>query len=529
MLSPSPTLRWSLVHASISVALLTLAGTIVVLWKQVTPLPLMADDVLSLIQACRLTSLEYGTLYHLGYCGIRRLVPDPLLAFDVKQSTVLFAMVVVMFRFARVTNAGYVASAGITLWFTMTLTSVNGTSLVALLVFMLGYIVAVSHPRWLWHIHCTTIGCAFLVRSEYLLVAVGSVVLLWFVRPREEESIDRRTALTSALTVVVLLAFLLVASRAYSSRNPNYIPREWLAFGQHYAANAKEVRGEMGDSGMEWTYFVGRSFPTSNSVMGAAMENPAAFSWHVTWNISKYFVPALQSLFVPRGSSTLQFSLLCCIIPVVAYGLLHYKVSRYSDVMLLSIVFVPFYSSLVVRPKSDYLLPFVPITIVFIASGLKRIREHRWLITQHYPIILLILTTVAAFYQINSLLDTNNTRTGSVSSIISELRVIGNTQPIRLYSSWYADRICGLAQTPSCWASNFVNHQRPGTQLEESPGQLLRRARPVFVLVGPDWSGFNLVRNDAELQKLLVAPDRHGCTQLLHTNDGYRLLHCAAQ
>ena len=503
-------------------------------WSQSMPLPLMADDVISLVQACRLTSIESGTLYHLAYCGIVALTKDYLLAFSVKQLAMLIMIALLCYRLLRAYTIRPALAITLTLWLMTAQLRIHGTAYAALLLVLLGALFMRYRQPFAWLLLIFTLFIAFFIRSEFLigLYATALVALIaarrvsW--RQRQHRVFWQRIAVL-AIACALLCTGLFVASRLYSAQVPGYISLEWRAFGQHYALNYAEANHIAGEPGIEWEQIVQLSFPKSRSFFQAMIENPGAVLWQIGYNLRYYLGPALAGLLIPAERSWLSAVAALLILFTMLVFFSRRSISQRTHLApLLVFGTIPIFGLLMIQPTTEYLLPLVPLLLLLIGLELED-----WIISKNWPSNILIMLLLCAIIAMASI------------RIEAEIRVLGSsqvplrvallsmraeaqrkpTQPVRVMASWYADRICGLMQPQACVARNLLPTDTPVAP-QQSAASLFGGGQTDWLIVGPDWQRLGSIQSDPVLREWSLELPTHGCQLAFESRECFFVYDC---
>lgn len=504
------------------------------LWSQSMPLPLMADDVMSLVQACRLTSIEYGTLYHLAYCGVVRLAADPLLAFQIKQLGVLALLAVLVYRLLRAYSIRRAVAISLVLCFLTVHMRIQDSAYAALLLVLLGALFMRYRQPFAWLLLIFTLCIAFLIRSEFLigLYATAVVALIaarrvsW--RQREHRVFWQRIAVL-AIACALLCTGLFVASGLYSAQAPSYISPEWRAFGQHYALHYAEANQIAGEPGIEWEQIVRLSFPKSSSFFQAMIENPGAVLWQIGYNLRHYLGPALAGLLIPAERSWLSA---VAALPILFTMLVFFSRRSTSQQTHLAplLIFgsIPIFGLLMIQPTTEALLPLLPLLLLLLGLELED-----WLISSNRLSNLLIMVLLCAIIAMAAIRAEAEIRVLGSPQLPLRLALLNMraeaqrkpAQPVRVMASWYADRSCGLMQPQACVAHNLLPTDAP-VVAQQSAASLFGAGQTDWLIVGPDWQRLSRIQSDPILGQWWLALPQHGCQLAFESREGFFVYDC---
>jgi hypothetical protein len=482
----------------------------VAVWTHRAPLPLLADDMAYLVDACRLATpaaLEWGPGYAAVYCALRQVFADPLHAFWAKQALVPLAGGALVYGLGLRFRLGPVLAPLAALWCVLALLAINGTVEVAFLLGLLACLCAASETRWGWIGFFVLVGLGFLVRVEYLVVIVSALALL--LRGRDP---GRRGGLASGGLVLAACLFLAAKAGAVGGS------RGWFAFGQQFAVNYAEAHHLELDPLAEWRRVTGQAFPESASIGEALRENPRLAGWHVGYNAFVRLPRALAAVLVPVPSfvpwvAWRGFLAAAVMLMVPLAGVVAARAGRLDGQLfapLLALATVPLVT-LIFRPQARHLLPVLPLVVAVAGAGLSPGREARdgRLVSVLRPALACVLLLGLASAWVSLALAPSPR--ASLSGWIDELRREDRPRPVRLAASWYADRACGLVG-PHCQAVG-LDDLVDGHDADD-------------VLIGPDWAARSDVQGDPRLRALLARPEAFGCTGDPPTAEGFRLLRC---
>ena len=366
-------------------------------------------------------------------------------------------------------------------------------------------------------------GLAALVRPEYLVGIVAALVLL-FRRPDGDAARRRGQMAGAAVLVGCLVLFWRPA--------PAETGRSWFAFGQQFAVNYAEAHGLPGDPLSNWRRITSRAFPASASIPEAVVENPRMAAWHLGYNVVVRVPRALARLLLPLpsfvvwpflGVEVLGATVVAAILLAAGAGAVRARRRGQPHLAPLLALAVVSSVSLVFRPQSRHFLPVLPLAVVLAGTGLLSPpaagARGAWSALKLFlgALLLLGLASPWAFWALAP-----ERREASMAGWIRGLRQRAASRPVRLLSSWYADRVCALVG-PNCRAVSLdaeADHRR-------SLSDFIDQQEVDTVLVGPDWEGREDVQRDARLRLFLSRPGDFGCTAT-PASEGFRLVSCVA-
>lgn len=143
--------------------------------------------------------------------------------------------------------------------------------------------------------------------------------------------------------------------------------RDAWAFGQHYALNVALASGADPTAAFDaWQPAVRRDFDGTPSVLGAAIERPGRFLWHVGQNVRH--APLVGTMFAPPGARPLARWAAEAVLAIVAViGILRLLVLRDTATVAACCAFLPAaIASLAYHPRVHYA---IPTALVALASG----------------------------------------------------------------------------------------------------------------------------------------------------------------
>jgi hypothetical protein len=230
---------------------------------------------------------------------------------------------------------------------------------------------------------------ASLVRLEFVLALILVSLLLLGLdwrRSRLRQSISWRKAYGPALLIGLLL--MISIQRAGPSHTP--LERSWGAFEQHYAWGYQERHPEWNvDFWFKYDEAIQRSFGNAQSIGEAAVNNPREMLTHIVWNV-RWLPDAFGEVLSPLPGAG-------WVLVVLALGALGLVVSgntyrvtgqqflrqrlqsilnqRYSLlVAVMACTWLPlFLSTLLIRPRTIYLLPVLPTVLLLVGVGVSTI------------------------------------------------------------------------------------------------------------------------------------------------------------
>jgi hypothetical protein len=307
---------------------------------------------------------------------------------------------------------------------------------------------------------------------------------------------------------------------------PTAKDRSWVAFGQHFTLNYQQFHQLPGEPWSEWERFVAQEFPTSQSVVAAAQENPQAFIWHLSYNglrrlpggIIMAVLPTVLHADSAAKNVLLGGPIVVGLIGLAVLGRWKGPPLHRSARPLLALSVIPL-ASLLVMPKARHLLPWVPLLGVLAAWGLQ------WLLTQPPPWrslaavlaggLLLIGTVGTLVHFLPGFADTQPSMRTAIGVLRQEAT---QEQPVRLLTAFGGERICALVGSDRCvpltWTASDV------------PSAYATRHEPNWILVSPDWNQRTIIQNDPPMRAFLAAPEPFGCHAELVTQRGVALLRC---
>jgi hypothetical protein len=443
-MGPSSTPRAALVP--IVAALLAVAT--LVSWTLRAPFPLLNDDVAYLGSACAmasLDSLEWGPAYAAAYCALRKVVPDPFVAFWLKQAMVLLLGGVLVAAVGRRHGLGPVVAPLAGLWCVLALLSPNGTLESAFVLCLGACLCASSDTPVGWAGFFLLMGFAFLVRTEYV-IGIAAALALVVGRGYRRPPAVRGAALAG---ILVLASCLALAWGARGDRG-----RSWFAFGQQFAVNHSEAFGTSTDPLVDWPRIAAQSFPASDSILEAARENPRVFFWHVRYNLSVRVPRALARLLLPvpfaanwpsPWAAGLGAGAMIAVLAAAFGGARQTRSpSGPSLVPLMALTAIPLVS-LVFRPQARHLLPLLPLLVVLAGRALGAPFRGGGLAALRAACACLLLGGLAAPWATWAMTAPDR----ALEARLRVLREAARTRPVRVRASWYADRICALVG-PRC-------------------------------------------------------------------------------
>jgi hypothetical protein len=329
---------------------------------------------------------ESSPLYPMWYRLLSVFEPDRLHLYFTNWYLLTAGLPIVLYALARRSGAPLASAAAIAVaW------SVSGAGMTwpfvtkfAALLIAIGALAATFARNSALEaaaVGSVTLSLASYARAELTMFAFGltAVVVLWAVGSVATARTGRWRGLTFAAIALAVAALLRLRFGDTGTGN-----RAYFAFAQHYALNVIEDQHLPIDPWTNWYTFATKAFPTATTVGGALKENPSAFVWHVTRNVTT-LPNTLTELFRPlryvpvpiRNVVTLAFD------AALASGILGFvffrsrrpgRVRRW--LLLLGLVAASAaLSILVVYPREHYVLPMCFLGTAAAAAGGGRISE----------------------------------------------------------------------------------------------------------------------------------------------------------
>jgi hypothetical protein len=326
----------------------------------------------------------YYALFHTAFGNA-----GPFMVYLAHRTVTLFLVLGLLYSLLRVVLPAAVAwllaacsivlSAGLTNSFV-----VHVFLLVPLLV---AYRAALSNSPYRNSIIILGLLVASLVRLEFVLTLIPVLVLLLGLDWRRAclgQSVSWRKAYGPALLAGWLLMIMIL--RAGPSHTP--LERSWGAFEQHYAWGYQERHPEWNvDFWFKYDEAVRRSFGNAQSISEAAVNNPREMLTHIIWNV-RWLPDAFSGVLSPlSGAGWVMIVWVLGIVGLVVIGLTYRATGRKSLrqhlqsildkrysllIIVIACTWLPlFLSTLLIRPRTIYLLPVLPTALLLVGVGVS--------------------------------------------------------------------------------------------------------------------------------------------------------------
>lgn len=233
-------------------------------------------------------STEWGPLYTQWYKFILFILPDRITAlyFNHLALALLFAGTLYAFTYYLNLPTGYGFFIAIAAILTGIIAVDIRVGLLALIVLILTFLVVVrlqSVPAK-WFAAATGALITAYIRPEFwltfLLLASTLLVVLWRAN---------RTPILHRIGYALGLGGLFVVCALSFGVIELGSKRSWVAFGQHFAANAVIWSGSNLDPWTDWRQITQQTFGNADSIGTAAFNNPRALIAHVA--VNSFFMP----------------------------------------------------------------------------------------------------------------------------------------------------------------------------------------------------------------------------------------------
>lgn len=233
-------------------------------------------------------STEWGPLYALWYKIILFILPDRVTAlyFNHLALALLFAGALYTFTYYLSLPAEYGFLIAIAAILTGIIAVDIRVGLLAMIVLILTFIAVVRlrsvHAKWF--AAAAGVLITAYIRPEFwltfLLLAVILLVVLWRAS---------RTPILHRIGYALGLGGLFVVGALSFGIIEIESKRSWVAFGQHFAANAVIWSGSNLDPWTDWRQITQQTFGNADSIGTAAINNPRALIAHVA--VNSFFMP----------------------------------------------------------------------------------------------------------------------------------------------------------------------------------------------------------------------------------------------
>jgi hypothetical protein len=227
---------------------------------------------------------------------------------------------------------------------------------------------------------------AGLVRSEFVLALIP-VSLLLLGHDWRQSRLGRPTSWRKAYVPAMLAGLLLIPIlRAGPSHTP--LERSWGAFEQHYAWGYQERHPEWNvDFWFKYDEAIQRSFGNARSISEAAINNPREMLTHIVWNV-RWLPDAFSGVFSPLPDADWVLVVLILGGVGLAVRALTYRARRQQSlgqrlqsimnqrysllIVVIASTWLPLLlSTLLIRPRTIYLLPVLPTVLLLVGVGVS--------------------------------------------------------------------------------------------------------------------------------------------------------------
>lgn len=492
---------------------------IITIWILGANFPLEIDDVGDLVRGCNIiqshASIEYGPLYQLNYCIFKSITLNPIVAFYLKTSAVIFLMSISFGILAYTQIQDPLISTGVAIWLSFIFLSYNGTSEFAFILAFVGALAASIAQNNNWSIFFIGVTLAFFVRTEYLIGILSGIIIAI------SHSAHTRSYQTHAAGIVVGMGCFLACVGLFAATPRAEESRLWIAFGQHFALNQAQSGTYESLSWTDWRTMIQSEFPTSTDLSEALLENPSAVQWHIQQNLTRRLPGALITLLTP--TPLLQPSLLWNLVVggsivlslLILAGFGVTAMYRYKRLLpLFALTPIPMISILFIMPQARHLLPFLPLLVVCIVYGIKTLSTRNWYIK--YAIrtwFMLILSISLVFMLIQTMSQSQTVSFRAIAPMISA-SIQGDDHLVILGS----ERICKVLDLHNCLSSEWGE--------TDIPSEYFYQTQPQWIVALPDWTARQAVRTDQVMLQLLATPEEFGCETVLITREKYQIIAC---
>jgi len=180
--------------------------------------------------------------------------------------------------------------------------------------------------------------------------------------------------------IVLLIVILYPCCSPEFDRDIRNFPggRIYLAFGQHYAWSANDLRSWQGNRWFEFRNLLQRDFGDAHTLWGFFAANPRAFLLHINHNVRILPVNFAKALQIYRHIPKLFMPLLCLILSIGAllrasfYPSLLARIRQSAPKLKIIVstltMFLPW---LIIRPRFDYQLALLPPFVFLLGLAAK--------------------------------------------------------------------------------------------------------------------------------------------------------------